>query len=317
MTLSRPIHLLRLLWLRLMSEIRYLPLRIRAMRLNATVPSSYYQHYDETALRGRCRGDTLFILGSGASLATLPRKLIEEMRCNTTMSLNYTILQSFIPADFHVIRELGVANDVVVDIRAADLEKFGGFVAANPCYRETVFLVQGGYYGWAANLLIGWRCLPMGTRLFRYRNCPLPGFRSLGSSFGSVTHGASTITDCINLGYLMGFRKIVLCGVDLYDRRYFWHVAGASFIPLPGVTDARVGEYGGSGDLAARHRAAGRLLGQIAQWRKELEAVGVELCVQNSRSLLTEVLPVHVFRTPALDMLHRDPPAPVDTGRGH
>lgn len=305
MTLSRTYHLLNLLWLRLLSEIRYLPLRLRAMRLNSAVPDGYYERFDVASLRSRCRGDTLYVLGSGASLAELRPELLQEMSANTTMSLNYTILQSFIPVDFHVIRELGAANDVVIDLGLSDLEKFGGLVAANECYQEAVFLVQGGYYAWAANLLIGSCLLPKGTRVFRYRNCALPGFRPLGSSFASVTHGASTITDCINFGYLLGFRKIVLCGVDLYDRRYFWHVDGASYIPLPGITDAQVGEYGGSGDLAARHRVAGRLLGQIAQWRRELDTLGVELCVQNPRSLLVEVLPVHVSaNTPARESLN-------------
>lgn len=293
MTLARLRHLLRLLWTRLISEVRYLPIRVRALRLNAAVPKDYYEYFDEDALRRRTRGNTLFILGSGASLAALPGEVLAEMRINTTMSLNYTLLQSFIPADFHVVRELGVANDVIVNIQSSDLEKFGNLVAANPGYGNAVFLVQGGYYAWAANLLVGQRCLPKDTRLFRYRNSPLPGFREPGPTFAAITHGASTITDCINIGYLLGFKKIVLCGVDLYDRRYFWHVAGTSFIPLQGLTDAQIGEYGGTGDMAAKHRAAGRLLGQMASWRLALEAEGVKLSVQNPKSLLTEVLPVY------------------------
>lgn len=294
MTITQLVRPMRLIGLRFASEIRYLTLRFRAMRMRLAVPRGYYLHLDGNALQKNCRGDTLFILGSGASLATLPDELQEEMRLNTTMSLNFTILQTFIPADFHVIRELGVANDIVVDIKASGLERFGRLVSDNPCYKKTVFIVQGGYYGWAANLLIGCLYLPRGVRLFTYRNSLWPGFRCLGSSFDSVTHGASTITDCINLGYLMGFQKIVLCGVDLYDRRYFWHVSGSSFIPLSGVTDAQIGEYGGSGDLAARHRAAERLVMQAAHWRKELKGFGVELFVQNPRSLLTEVLPTYL-----------------------
>jgi hypothetical protein len=265
------------------------------MWLNAASNDKYYEYFDEIALQSHCRGDTLFILGSGASLATLPSDLLMEMQHNTTLSLNYTLLQSFIRADFHLIRELGAANDLVVDIRATDLKKLGSIVAMNPCYKHTLFLVQGGYHAWAANLLIGWRCLPRGTKLFRYRNRIFPGFRSLGLSFKSVTHGASTITDCVNLGYLMGFKKIVLCGLDLYDRKYFWHVDGASFIPLSGITDSIVGDYGKSSDVSIKHRASGKLLDQMAQWRQELETAGVVLYVQNPRSLLIEVLPVYSF----------------------
>lgn len=293
MTIARLLHLLRLMWIRLVSEVRYLPIRVRALRLNAEVPKGYYESFDDDALRRCVRGDTLFILGSGASLAALPGEVLAEMRSNITMSLNYTLLQSFIPADFHVVRELGAANDVAVNIQASDLEFFGNLVGANPSYGNAVLIVQGGYYAWTANLLIGQRFLPKGTKLFRYRNSPLPGFRSLGATFGAITHGASTITDCINIGYLLGFKKIVLCGVDLYDRRYFWHVAGTPFISLPGITDAQIGEYGGVGDMAAKHRTAEHLLLQMSVWHRELEAAGVALSVQNPKSLLTEVLPVY------------------------
>ena len=293
MTPSRLLHLLRLLWVRIVSEVSYLPVRLRSLRLNAAVEKCYYEHFDEDAIRQRVRGETLFILGSGASLAALPSELLAEMRVNTTMSLNYSLLQSFIPADFHVVRELGVANDVAVNIQSSDLEKFGNLVAKNTIYRNTIFLVQGGYYAWAANLLIGLRCLPERTRVFRYSNSCRPGFRAPGTTFTTIMHGASTITDCINIGFLLGFKEIVLCGVDLYDRRYFWHVAGTPFMPLPGVTDAQIGEYGGTGDMDAKHRAAGRLLEQMALWRRELEARGVKLSVQNPKSLLTEVLPLY------------------------
>lgn len=293
MIVSRVLHLLRLLGIRLVSEVGYLPVRLRSLRLSAAVEKGYYEHFEEDSIRRCVRGETLFILGSGASLAALPSAVLAEMRVNTTMSLNYSLLQSFIPADFHVVRELGIANDVTVNIEMSDLKNFGDLVAANPSYRNTVFLVQAGYYAWAANLLIGLRCLPQRTRVFRYRNSPRPGFRAPGDSFATITHGASTITDCINIGYLLGFKEIVLCGVDLYDRRYFWHVAGTSFIPLEGVTDAQIGEYGGVGDTAARHRAAGRLLGQIEKWRRWLEAKDVRLSVQNPKSLLAEVLPVY------------------------
>jgi hypothetical protein len=293
MTTSRRLHLLRLLWRRVASEVRYLPVKIRSLWLSAAVKKGYYEYFDEDALRRRIRGDTLFILGSGSSLAGLSSKVLALMRINTTMSLNYSLLQSFIQTDFHVVRELLVANDVDVSIQSSDLEKFGNLLAANPCYRDAVFLVQGGYHAWAANLLLGLQCLPRGTRIFRYRNSFLPGVRSLGSSFSAITHGASTITDCVNIGYLLGFKKIVLCGVDLYDRRYFWHVAGTSFIPLSGVTNAKEGEYGATGKLTARHRTAERLITQLAAWAANLKLRGVKLSVQNPASLLSEVLPVY------------------------
>lgn len=294
MNVSRLLHIIWLVWDRLICDLRCGPTLVRALKANALVRPNYYTFLDEEGLRRRIRGDTLFVLGSGASLATLSDETLAEMSHNSTMSLNYTLLQSFIPADFHVVRELGVTNVTVVNVGPADLEMFGNLIAANPCYKDTVFLAQRGYRAWSPNLLIGSYCLPKGTKIFRFRNSIIPGFRAMGRKLSAITHGASTITDCINIAFLLGFKEIVLCGVDLYDRRYFWHVPGTPFIPLHGVTDAQVGEYGGKGDTGAPHRTGERLLGQMAAWRAELEAAGVILSVQNPKSLLAEVLPVHV-----------------------
>jgi hypothetical protein len=297
MNAARFLHILRLVAARLSSETQYLPIKLRAWWMNARVPQGYYERVSEAGLRDRCRGDTLFVLGSGASLAALPDSVLAAMRRNTTMSLNYTILQSFIPADFHLVRELGVANDIKISLPVDDLRRFGGLVAANRCYQDSVFLVQGGYAAWAANSLIGLRCLPRGTRLFRYRNCLRPNRPTLGARLDDISHGASSITDCINIGFLLGFEKIVLCGVDLYDRRYLWQVPSTQFIPLPGVTDAAIGEYGGRGEMTARHRAAEGLIRRMAEWRDALAAAGCSLSVQNPKSLLAEVLPVYHDQT--------------------
>lgn len=239
------------------------------------------------------KGDTLFILGSGGSLASLDTEIINQMQNNTTMSLNYSFLQNFIKANFHLIREIGVTNNNPISVQASDLHHLKDLLSRNPCYNDTVFLAQGGYHAWAPNLLIGTHNLPDNAKVFRFKNPFITRFGKLSNTLSAVTHGASSITDCINIGFILGFKRIVLCGVDLYDRRYFWHMPGAKFIPLPGITDAEVGEYGGRGEITARHRTSDRLVGQISEWSEELKARGVTLSVQNPKSLLASVLPVY------------------------
>jgi hypothetical protein len=294
-------HRTKLVLRRLFYEMVFLPTKLRAFLLNARVPRDHYEIFGERDIKKSVKGNTLFILASGSSLASIPDEVLSEMKQNTTMSLNYTLLQSFIPADFHVVRELGAANDISVDIRLSDLNNFGELMASNPCYEQTVFLIQGGYAAWVPNLLLGHRSVRKGTKIFRYRNQYIPGFTSLGTSFSAgIAHGASTVIDCINMGYILGFKKIVLCGVDLYDRKYFWHIPNTSFIPLPGITDAKIGEYGNSGDQTPKHRSANGLLEQISRCDKELKASGVVLSVLNPHSLLAEILPVHTSLEDAL-----------------
>ena len=37
-----------------------------------------------------------------------------------------------------------------------------------------------------------------------------------------VRHAPGTLSDVVNCAYLLGWKDIVLVGVDLYDSRYFW-----------------------------------------------------------------------------------------------
>lgn len=87
-------------------KLRHIPIGCYAWLLNHEVPRASYNLVDERGLSERCRGDTLFILGSGASLAQLDQHQIDVMSRNTTMSFNYTAIQAFIPIDFHVVREI-------------------------------------------------------------------------------------------------------------------------------------------------------------------------------------------------------------------
>ena len=37
-----------------------------------------------------------------------------------------------------------------------------------------------------------------------------------------VVHGYGSIISVVNIAYLMGWKNIVLVGIDLYDHRYFY-----------------------------------------------------------------------------------------------
>jgi hypothetical protein len=83
----------------------------------------------------------------------------------------------------------------------------------------------------------------------------------------------------VNFAVLMGWTSIVLVGVDLYDRRYFW-------LP-PDV--ARPEEH----NLDATHATAlGGIVTTLGSWSEQLAPRGIRLYVHNPKSLLSQVLPV-------------------------
>jgi hypothetical protein len=77
----------------------------------------------------------------------------------------------------------------------------------------------------------------------------------------------------------MGFRRIVLAGVDLYDRGYFWLEEGERRDNVP------------EGAVEHEFPTTGAVVELFRRWRELLELQGIDLVVYNRRSRLAEVLP--------------------------
>ena len=100
---------------------------------------------------------------------------------------------------------------------------------------------------------------------------------------GIPTCGA-TLFSTINIAYLLGYKKIVLVGVDLYDRRYFW----MKDIRRDCSNDLQKGAA-----FSDPHRTGNHVLKQMNIWNKYLKKRGVDLYIYNPRSLLSKVLPLY------------------------
>jgi hypothetical protein len=101
-----------------------------------------------------------------------------------------------------------------------------------------------------------------------------------------LAHGYSSIFDGVNLASLLGYRRIVLAGVDLYNKEYFWLPAGATrtYEKTPVEADDPF--------------VAGELIAEMmGDWRDYLAARHVELLVLNPASRLADRIPV--FRVPS------------------
>ena len=240
-----------------------------------------YAVLDEAGLRATRRSDTVYILGSGASVNEIPPGELEALGEADTLAFNWFVRCRGVRVGYHLVREIAQYDARPLRWRR-ELAEFGTCVRTNPRYDGTVFLVQGGYRAVNGNRLIARRELRRGTRLFRWRTAT--GRERLGSSFADgLTHAGATLDECVNLAVLLGWRRIVLVGVDLYDRRYFW------LGPDEALPSDRT--RGATPDM--RHATATRgMIERYGRWHGELARSGVSLEVWNPRSLLAEVLPV-------------------------
>jgi hypothetical protein len=190
-------------------------------------------------------------------------------RCDV-ISLREFPRQRWVPARFHITGEIDF------------VEEYAQRVRDNPLYDGAVHIVQEGWLAVAANELVGRRLLPANRPLFRFRRRSRSHYEAPGRSFrDGIVHGWNSITDAVNIAYLLGYRRIVLAGVDLYNKEYFWLE--------PGETRTYEKEGIVAGQPFTSHE---QTIDLMARWRAELMRDGVSLEVYNPRSLLAGPLPV-------------------------
>lgn len=259
---------------------RSFPARVRPW-LAARRSLGTYRGLDEPALRATRRSDTVFVFGSGASLNDLRPDELAAISRYDTLGFNWFVHQDFVRCDYHLIR--GIPDtDLDTKVWRPQVEEYCRLIRESPRFRDTVFLVQTGFRATNGNRIVGLRLLPEGARIFLWRTntrAVEPG----GTFADGLTHGHSTLQECINFAFLLGWREIVLVGVDLYDRRYFW-------LPEDEARSVDVRRRAAAGD--SHSRAGSGMVVALGAWRRWLEARGVQLSVYNPRSLLAAELPV-------------------------
>lgn len=241
-----------------------------------------YELLDEQELRRTRRSDTVFVFGSGASLNDLTPAEWAEIERHDTLGFNWWVHQRFVRTDYHLIRGI---PDTDLDPRVwrPQVAEYFRLLRDNPLFERTIFLVHSGFRAINGNRAIGYQLLPEQSRVFLWRSSIRVGLPS-GSFREGLVHGQSTIQECINFAYLLGWKRIVLTGVDLYDRRYFWLQQGET---------RSVDERRGANAEEPHIQAAMGLVATLADWRAWLHRAGVELEVHNARSLLAAALPIY------------------------
>jgi hypothetical protein len=238
----------------------------------------------EAELRATRRSDRLFIFGSGASLNDLSPGAWQHFAQHDTLGFNWFVYQRFVRCDYHLIR--GIPDtDLDASVWRPQLARYFSLLQANPCFAGTVYLVQEGFSAINGNRSIGLRLLPEDRPVYRWRKRRSDAL-SLALRQG-LTLRYSTLDAGVNFGALLGWRTIVLVGVDLYDRRYFW---------LPPDETRSVDIRRGARYDQPHSRAQSGMIAAYGVWAKELEARGIGLYVYNPRSLLARVLPVYPAR---------------------
>ncbi len=246
----------------------------------------------------RRRSDTIYILGSGYSINELTSAQLRKIEGHDTMGFSLFVMHTSLRVDYHLLRELGFTahdNDKRRDIWRQVFGSYADILQSNSAYRDTKYFIQGGWHAVTGNRFVGRGYLPSGSLVARYRNGLRGNFPPATSFAEGITHGPSTVTDCVNIAALLGWKRIVLVGIDLYDRRYFWHARDRGHLSIPGLTDAGGGEYAAEIDNDLLHRTAMPMKQWAQLWRDQLLSRGISLEIVNPKSLIAGILPIHVI----------------------
>ena len=241
-----------------------------------------YRTLTERELRATRRSDMVFVFGSGHSINDISADGWAYFERHDTLSFNWFVHQDRVHVDYHLVREVS-ENDLDAAVWRPKVLAYSGLIRSNPLYKESIFLVQSGWRAINGNRLVGMKLLPEESRLFRFKSAARRFTERPSPSFSQgLFHGPSTLIDCVNFAHIMGWRRIVLVGVDLYDRRYFWLGDGAT----------RDNDVVRGASHEERHNSSEGVMRLLEAWGGFLSREGVELSVFNPRSLLASVLPV-------------------------
>ena len=232
----------------------------------AFVSRRRYRVLTEGELYRTRTSETVFVFGSGASLRDISGDAWKRIADHDTASFSHFHRQTWVRVGYHLVAEVN------------DIDATAHSFRTNPCYRDTVYLLMRGAQAAASNEILARRLLPDGARMFRYRRVArgrtVPPSSRLGAG---LVHGTNTVLDVVNFALLMGWTTIVLAGVDLYNREYFFDPP-----PVPSNVPFNQRDH---------------VVEMLGLWRSWANARGIELFVYDERSLAARVLPVYAWPT--------------------
>ena len=173
--------------------------------------------------------DTFFVLGSGASIEELSPENFDEIALQRSIGINNWAIHPFVPDgfSFESVPQVGDGRDLPRALQLLDrrdiLEKQPSILVLRPGTREGLLNLGHTPQALAPKIRFYGRVTPA-TRMESNLARDIESFFRHISSRQSeiVIDSGASVVRMVTLGILLGFRRIVLAGVDLNGSPYFW-----------------------------------------------------------------------------------------------
>jgi len=248
--------------------------------------------FDISELKKRKTSDTLFILGSGESILGI--RDWDEIRNNDSFGFNFGMLHWFAPTYYSL--ELPRNKDsIIIMKKILDYKKCE--------LRNTYFLVKDRVgYQQLSNCLF--EC-GLDYQVFTSLNFKAATEKSLIAKLSVYKYsmlyklilfsqGVASVEQLVIVGWLMGYKKIVLCGIDLNNTKYFYengcynHLASRGLVPSSGQTG------GVHKTNSAQYCYGGMPVSEVLKvYQKHLLKDRCSIYIESKSSALSSIFPVY------------------------
>lgn len=188
--------------------------------------------------------DTLFIMGSGASINDFQEQEWELIKKHDSMGINFWLIHDFVPTYymFEPTRDMQRLNTFLklIELKTDD-------------YKQIPFLVKDvEHYSHLnlskfpdaikPNLYVPYKfSLPGNNELSLTKSLKLTALLNLYKIKSLLLFKRASLSTAISFGFKMGYKEIVLCGVDLNNTQYFYENTIYHHRNLPIPTSGQTG----------------------------------------------------------------------------
>ena len=251
----------------------------------------------------KASSDTFFILGAGSSINNLTDQNFREIRSHRSVGVNTWPIHSFIPDfySFECVSWIGDGLDFSRALRSlgrADISKVRPpVVVLRLKTDEEIAQLQTLPQGFEDRLFFYGRVAPS-TRRVRNLARDLSSFlHSEGTTSPQVVlDSGASIVRMISLGISLGFRRIVLTGVDLNNSTYFWQENPQydSRRELFPIFSRQVGSMHETQERGRRPFVAIEMFTELSKVFDK--SFGGQMYVSSTESALASVMPVYRWK---------------------
>ena len=265
----------------------------RIRRTNKFIKANNLKKYSELNIDEYKSSDTLFVMGSGASINEFGDNEWNLIRYNDSIGFNFWLIHEFIPT-YYMFEptkpgELERANVFfdLLDLRSFDYKNvpiIGKYSGDNrldlsripECLKNNIYMSYIKIPGNEKNSFI--KAINIMKSLKLYKTSLLFSMRA-------------SISDAIFFGLKMKYKKIVLCGVDLNNIAYFYEDSKYCNRNIPVPKSVQLGVVHKTIDSTYGELTIDMVIEEIN--KHLLKPNGVELYIGSQKSALYPMLPYY------------------------